>query len=249
MEQSRAMATTTPPPSMPHGSSRWSTPLAACVLALAATPLLGADRMALVVLACGIVGAFAVIDARTTRARIMPRAEEIRSPWVVVTLSIAVFVCGSVPGLGVAVFARVTLGASGLYLVGMCLLAWDRLRQIAVELVIEAVIASAGLVLLSYALLLEPWLGPRYDAATAIVAYVSLSLLFCAFLIFGWLVTVDREAKCPASAMMLTCGGVLVAADAIALQDVFGGPAPALLPGVLAIIGVCVVITVNLPSR
>ena len=235
------MATTTPPPSMPHHSSRWSTPLAACVLALAATPLLGADRVALAVLACSIVGVFVVVDARATRGRVLPRAEEIRSPWVVVTLSIAVFVCGSVPGLGVAVFARVTLGASGLYLAGMCLLAWDRLRQIAVELVIEAVIASAGLVLLSYALLLAPWLAPRYDTATAVVAYVSLSLLLCAFLIFGWLVTVDREAKCPASAMMLVCGGVLVTANAIALQDVFGGPAPALLRGVLAIIGVCAV--------
>ena len=171
----------------------------------------------------------------------MPRAEEIRSPWVVVTLSIAVFVCGPVTGLGVGMFARVTLVASGLYLVAMCLLAWDRLRQIAVELVIEAVIATAGLVLLSYPLLLEPWLAPRYDTATAIVAYVSLSLLFCAFLIFGRLVTVDREAKCPASTMMLACGGVLVAAGASALQDVFGGPSPMLVRGALAIVGVCVV--------
>lgn len=235
------MATTTPPPSMPRHSSRWSTPLAACVLALAATPLLGADRMALAVLACSIVGVFAVLDARIARGRVLPRADEIRSPWVVVTLSIAVFVCGAIPGLGVAVFARVSLGASALYLVAMCLLAWDRLRQIALELVIEAVIATAGLVLLSYALLLEPWLAPRYDTTTAIVAYVALSVLFCAFLIFGWLITVDREAKCPASTMMLACGGLLVVADAVALQEVFRGSGPVLLRGALAIIGVCVV--------
>ena len=235
------MPTTTPAPEDLPSSTRWSLPLALGVLALAAMPLLGPDRVVVSVVACAIIGAFTVADARAKAGHLRPRAEDLSSPWLIVGVSVAIFAYGAVGPVDTATFSRLTLVSSVLYFAAVCQFAWDRLRQLAFELVIEAVIGTGGLVLLSYALLLEPWLTDGLDRTTATLAFASLAFPACSLLIVGWVLTVDRDCRCPAVVLFFACGWLLGIAHGIIIHDVFTRPLPVLLRAALALLGVCVV--------
>lgn len=244
------MASTTPTLDENEIAARWSAPLAACVLALAVLPLLGSARAMVAVGACAFVGVVVVADVRAKRGRLWPRLEELRSPWVLAALAMYCFAYAASGGVDRATFARLVLASTVLYAASVAMLAWDRLRTIAVELIIEALIATGGLVLLSYSLLLAPWLHAGVDRTSAILAFVSLALLCVAVLVFGWVITVDNEAHCASSMLLFSCAGVLSFGDVIVLHDVFNPTWPSLARAAVAVVGVCLISTsAALPSQ
>ena len=234
------MTSTTPLWHDAPSSTRWTAPFGACVLALAALPLVGADRAVLIVAGCVLVGGAAIADTRSRGGHLLPQLSDLRSPWAYASIAIAVLAFGTLASPDLRAFATLTLCASILFALGTCAFAWERLRHLSFELVIEALIGTGGLALMSYALLLAPWLADNIDAGTAVIAFSGLAVVAGGLLVFAWLVTVDHDAKCPSSWMFLSCGGLIAFADAVVLHDLFTNPWPMLLRAVVVIVTICI---------
>jgi diguanylate cyclase (GGDEF)-like protein len=210
-----------------------------CVLSIAAMPLLGRDRMHVPLVACVATGLVVFVHSRLGTGSLRPSFGSVASPWVAALASQAFLAVDAVRDVPRQVVALRVLAAAALFLAGAVALVAKRLRAAAIELVIESSISTAGLALLAYCLVLDPLANEPGVQADAVIAFFAVVLSVAALVMYGWLLSVDPEAKGTATGMFAFCGLSVLASGVVALCGVLAVPVDPRLRVALVIIGLC----------
>jgi diguanylate cyclase (GGDEF)-like protein len=233
----------------------WRVPVTAGIAAIAARFAFGEQVVGVAASGCAAFVVAALFQARRHAAGLRPRLVDLRSPWLCIFAGAVLAAFAAALRADPDALPPLLLTGAGLLAVGMAILAGERLRTNAVELLAEGVIATAGSAILVWGLLVQPQLTSSTDAVATACGFLMTALSTTVVVCILWLRFVDEETDTPSMRLLAGTSVLLGAAGVVVLVDSFRGGDPTfalvdpMLIGALALAGAAIVHPSHLALR